>query len=601
MFIKKLSKLLKNNKNQHFKNKFKKVILALKVLLVTNLVLIVVSSCSTALKKDNKTKKKNIFDYQNFDNEANLTQNDVEKVFNKNIAKNNKHLPKTDQKTPEVQAVNIPKFSRMIVSPPPPKIGGDKMISFSTTDQVPLKDALLELGRVANIDIDIDKNIDARIILNAKNRPLTEVLDRVASLANIIYSYKNGVLYFEQDKHFNKNYFVDFLSNSNIWENVEENIKEIISNSATEKVAEDKNQNTSNGSVKINKNAGLISVFANSQQHQNIKKYLEDVLAGSSSQVLIEAKVVEVNLGKDFQTGVNWNYLGNKVGTLLTELPGRLINETVAGVAAVGGGISDIAKLPPLTPINSIFSNYYYNSAPRPALTLQMTLDQQNIDFTMRFLEQFGTMRALSSPRIGAMNNQQSTLDFSEKYIYFTVEASQSTTIASSANTGPSQNSTVLTYKKEEESIGTKLKITPSINIEEKEISLIIEPTLSTKVGDVLEPSINPSTGLSLNNKIPIIKTRTLNTTAKIRSGEVLVIGGLLNESSVNNYVGVPLISRLPFIGSLFRYKIKNTQTIETVIFIKATIVDKYNGVSKTDKLFHDKFTVDNKKFLNNK
>jgi Flp pilus assembly secretin CpaC len=584
MFIKNLSQLLKSKKNKSLQTQISQIAFFLQFVLVVNFILITTFSCSTASKKDNKTKKKNIFDYQNFDNEANLTQNDIEKIFNKNINKNNSSLKhkstsNKNQNTPnEVKVANVPQFSRIIMSPPPPKIGGDKMISFSTTDQVPLKDALLELGRVANIDIDIDKNIDARIILNAKNRPLTEVLDRVASLANIRYSYKNGVLYFEEDKHYNKNYFVDFLSNSNIWENVEENIKEIINNSTRERATDNKDQNTSNGgSVKINKNAGLISVFANSQQHQNIEKYLKDVLAGSSSQVLIEAKVIEVTLGKDFQTGINWNYLGTKVGQLLTELPSSLI------------------------PVSSVFSNYYYSDTPKPALTLTMTLDKQNIDFTMRFLEQFGTMRALSSPRIGAMNNQESILDFSEKYIYFTVEATQSTAVAPSGNTGPSQNTTVLTYKKEEESIGTKLKITPSINIEEKEISLIIEPTLSTKVGDVLEPSINPSNGASLNNKIPLIKTRKLNTTAKIKSGEVLVIGGLLNESSINNYVGVPFFSRIPFIGALFRYKIKNTQTIETVIFIKATIIDKYNGVSKTDKLFHDKFTIDNKKFLNNK
>lgn len=583
MFIRNLSKLLKNKKNKSLKTQISKITFFLQFILVVTFISITTFSCSTALKKDDKTKKKNIFDYQNFDNEANLTQNNIEKIFNKNLTKKNKPLKykstsnKEQKTTPEAQIANIPRFSRMIASPPPPKIGGDRMISFSTTDQVPLKDALLELGRVAKIDIDIDKNINTRIILNAKNRPLTEVLDRVASLANIRYSYKNGVLYFEQDKHFNKNYFVDFLSNSNIWENVEENIKEIINNSTTENATDNKDQNISNGSVKINKNAGLISIFANSKQHQNIEKYLKDVLAGASSQVLIEAKVVEVTLGKDFQTGINWNYLGTKIGKLLTELPGAF------------------------SPVNSIFSNYYYDAAPQPSLTLQMTLDQQNIDFTMRFLEQFGTMRALSSPRIGAMNNQQSTLDFSEKYIYFTVEASQSTTVASSSNTGPSQNSVVLTYKKQEEAIGTTLKITPSINIEENEVSLIIAPTLSTKIGDVLEPSINPNTGASLNNKVPIIKTRKINTTAKIKSGEVLVIGGLLNESSINNYVGVPLISRIPFIGALFRYKIKNTQTVETVIFIKATIVDKHNGISKTDKLFHDKFTIDNKKFLNNK
>ena len=50
----------------------------------------------------------------------------------------------------------------------------------------------------------------------------------------------------------------------------------------------------------------------------------------------------------------------------------------------------------------------------------------------------------------------------------------------------------------------------------------------------------------------------------------------------------------------LFRYKVKNSFTVETVIFLKATIIDKYSKVDKVDQKFHDKFTIDNKNFLSN-
>jgi hypothetical protein len=79
----------------------------------------------------------------------------------------------------------IPKLSKLIVSPPPPSIGGDKVISFSVTDQVPLKDVLIEFGRMVKIDVDIDPAISGGIILNAKNRPLKEVIDRIAGDSTI--------------------------------------------------------------------------------------------------------------------------------------------------------------------------------------------------------------------------------------------------------------------------------------------------------------------------------------------------------------------------------------------------------------------------------
>ena len=104
-----------------------------------------------------------------------------------------------------------PKPSRMISIAPPPKIGNDKIISFSATDEIPLKDVLIELGRAAKIDVDLDPNISGGVVISAYNRPLSEVIDRIATLGNLRYSYINGILHFEPDYPYTKSYFVDFL------------------------------------------------------------------------------------------------------------------------------------------------------------------------------------------------------------------------------------------------------------------------------------------------------------------------------------------------------------------------------------------------------
>ena len=484
-------------------------------------------------------------------------------------------------------SVEIPKLSKMIATAPPPRIGGDKYISFSTTEQVPLKDALIELARVAKIDIDLDPSITGGIILNARSRPLKEVLDRIATLGKLRYSYQNGILRFERDAPYYKNYFVDFLSSSELWSQVEENLNAIIEKinnnppaSQAQKSINKEEETSESGNnslleqiastIKTNKPAGIITVFATKAQHQEISKYLEDVNKSSSAQVLIEAKVVEVNLKKEFQSGINWD-LVDKNGVQIT-----------ASSTAVADSASSLSiKLP------NIAKSIKLSTAGKATA---------NLSAMIGFLDTFGTTRAISSPRINAMNNQEANLDFSEKYIYFTVSTSQSTQLGTGGS-GPATTST-LNVTKNEEPIGTQLKITPSINVDLSEIVLDIEPKLSVRSGEVLDPSVGPD-GKSLGNKVPIVKSRTMKTTAKIKSGSVLVIGGLLNETFVNSDIGVPFISEIPFLGNLFKYKSRSTNIIETVIFIKATIVNPNHSIKKSDREFHDKFVNDREKYIN--
>ena len=221
--------------------------------------------------------------------------------------KNNKISKKKDKSSDaknsdkNIPQITVPKLSRIITVAPPPKIGGEKIISFSTTEQVQLKDALIELARVAKIDIDIDKKISGGIILNAKNRPLNEVLDRIASLGKLRYSYRNGVLFFEKDRPFHKNYTVNFIQNEDLWSSVEDGINSILDKTNKEN-AESSSNNSGSGDgnegdeaslnnppisnnedggssetdLKINKTAGIITIYANQRQHSIIKQYLDD-------------------------------------------------------------------------------------------------------------------------------------------------------------------------------------------------------------------------------------------------------------------------------------------------------------------------------------
>ncbi|MBM5782769.1 MAG: hypothetical protein FJ368_05040 [Pelagibacterales bacterium] len=493
-----------------------------------------------------------------------MTYSDYEKALIRDRKKENE-----PNKEANKARVSIPKISKLITTPPAPKIGGDKTISFSVTDQVPLKDVLIELGRVAKIDIDIDPRVSGGIILNAKNRPLKEVIDRIASLGKLRYSYKNSILYFEPDLPYTKNYFVDFLSDSPLWDSVSAGITAITSKSkstdsssaADFSTTSTTSSSSSSSTINVNKPAGMISIYATREQHEEIGKYLSEVSRISSAQVLIEAKVVEVTLNKDYETGIDWSWLDagksfSLNGSLGSESP--VFQATIPKVKLFGLG--------------------------------------GNLSASIKALEKFGTARSVSSPRVNAMNNQKASLDFSEKLIYFTLSVGTSQS-ASTTGTASVVTSTV-TATKNEVDVGVKLDITPSINLETQEVTLNVSPNLSTDSGEVaVDPSVNPATGESLNNEIPIIRSRQLTTTAKIQSGSVLVIGGLMSETGSNSDTGTPLLQRIPILGNLFKYVSKSTSTVETVIFVKATIVNNSAPPNKYDRDFYDKFTIDKKSF----
>ncbi len=508
-------------------------------------------------------------DIDSFDIKSKLTRSDIKDLMIKN-PKDSKN-----KKTKNQEETSIPNVSKLIISPPPPVFGGDKTISFSVTDQAPLKDVLIELGRIANIDIDLDPTISGGVIINAKNRPLKEVIDRIANQAGLRYSYKNGILYFQRDMPFMKNYFVDYLSEGSVWGDVESNLTAIMTAEQPAQNSSSSGESSAESSYTSNKSAGIISVFASQKQHVAVEKYLHDVEKYASAQVLIEAKVVEVSLSDSFRAGINWSWLNSipKSG-----VPYSIAQNSMADFTA----IASAGVKPTIFTLGSS--------------TSRKKLFGGSLDLTIQALEEFGTTKTISSPRIHAMNNQKANLSFQDKLVYFKIETTQSQTGANSGSTGGAASNVVntsTTSTKMEENIGVELAITPSINLKTNEITMTIEPTLAVKSGEVKDP-------VNEKNVVPIIQTRTLSTIAKIVSGNVLVIGGLMKEDSGNQDSGLPFLNRIPIIGALFKVINRKSDIVETVIFIKATVVNSATGASKEDREFQDKFDSGKRRYINN-
>lgn len=491
-----------------------------------------------------------------------LSRQDYEKTIFKPKFKAPQSLSKEDE-IKEAKAAPLPKLSKLMVSPPPPSIGGDKIISFSATDQVPLKDVLIEFGRMVNIDVDVDPSITGAIIINAKNKSVKEVIDRIATLGNLRYTFKDGVIRFERDAPYIKNYYVDYLTGGTVWTDVESGLTAIISaaagNGSASGASEGGATASANGSFTANKSAGIISVFATKRQHEAVETYLADIEKYASSQVLIEAKVVEVSLTKEFSAGIDWS----RVDTNSLKIPN--------GYSETAGGINFVIK-------------------------------GKDLVYSMNALEKFGTTKAISSPRIHAINNQKSVLNFTDKLVYFQIQQTQSNTSTSGGDTAVIAET--LTSTKLEENTGVTLEIVPSINLKTGEITLSVKPKLAVVSDWVVDPASPPDAkdadGKKVVNEVPVVQTRELDTSVKIQSGNVFVIGGLMKDSTTGTDSGVPFISKIPVLGWFFKSIERESGITETVIFIKATIVNSGSKSNKIDREFHDKIDPSRRPYFGN-
>ncbi|MFO0109748.1 MAG: hypothetical protein ACK52W_04340, partial [Alphaproteobacteria bacterium] len=141
-----------------------------------------------------------------YDRAMNLKRKDYRNLGQESSAEN----PKDGQVT--TGAPPIPGLAEILAAPRPPKIAQSKLVSISVTEDVPLRDVLFELARLANTDIELGNGIEGGINFRATNKPFNEVIERISDLAGLRYSMKGGVLRVERDTPYLKNYSIDFLN-----------------------------------------------------------------------------------------------------------------------------------------------------------------------------------------------------------------------------------------------------------------------------------------------------------------------------------------------------------------------------------------------------
>ena len=318
-------------------------------------------------------------------------------------------------------------------------------------------------------------------------------------------------------------------SNNDFWKDLVDSLNGIVGNENGRKVV-------------VNLQSGVIMVRAMPNEVRNVESFLRLMQVNIERQVILEAKIMNVQLNEQSQSGVNWSVFGKSGSN--TGVVGNLNANTQ--LASTGNGnliSSDLA-----VSSGNIIANAATTSLGGPLFAV--ALQGANFAALLSFLETQGDVQVLSSPRIATINNQKAVLKVGTDEFFVTGVSSNTT-----ASTGATTTSPEVTLQPFFS--GIALDVTPQIDKDDN-IILHMHPSIS-QVSTVNKQLNLGGAGGVIN--LPLASSNVSETDSIVRThhGRVIAIGGLMTESSINSNSKVPGLGDIKGVGNAFRQKGKLT------------------------------------------
>ncbi len=283
-------------------------------------------------------------------------------------------------------------------------------------------------------------------------------------------------------------------------------------------------------SVIVSPQAGLVTIHALPSEIKAVKSFVNSTQEHLHRQVIIEAKILEVTLNSDYQQGIKWDQVLGHVGStdFKFSTTGNIANNAISSL--VGGTTA-------LSFLNKDFSG------------------------VIQLLSTQGNVQVLSSPRITATNNQKAVIKVGEDE-YFVTDVSSTTTTGTSTTTTPQIDLTPFFS-------GIALDVTPQIDAD-GEVVLHVHPSVTVTDEQIKQITLNQEQII-----LPLAQSsvRESDTIVRAKSGEIIVIGGLIETRKVDQESQTPILGSIPLLGELFKSKGKVTQKKELVIMLKPVVI----------------------------
>jgi MSHA biogenesis protein MshL len=320
--------------------------------------------------------------------------------------------------------------------------------------------------------------------------------------------------------------------------------------------------------VIVNAESGVILVRAMPSELREVDNFLHTMQGVVARQVLLEAKIIEVQLSDMFATGINWGafHSGDNV-------------RAAGGVIQPGTRLSPEGNLSTFTatgPDGQPVPNSLFTSNPLspgtliagsgvPGTIFGLALQTSNFAALLNFLETQGELQVLSSPRIATMNNQKAVLKVgTDEFFVTNVTTNQTTTTGGAVQNSPSITTQPFFS-------GVALDVTPQID-QSNQIILHVHPSV-TKV-------VNKNTDIDLGQagvfRLPLASSTVseTDTIVRVTDGNIVAIGGLMNQADQRNRGQVPGLGNIPIIGHAFKNTSRNSMKSELVILLKPTVIN---------------------------
>ena len=343
--------------------------------------------------------------------------------------------------------------------------------------------------------------------------------------------------------------------------------------------------------VSVSPLSGQVIVVGMPAELREVEKFLRDSELTLNRQVILEAKILEVELNDGYRQGINWGMISRRLQA--SQLGNSSLHSTDLSSAL------PIDRGTPPTGSSSQFDIKpgFPNQIPFPTTAqlgssfggiLSLGFNYKKFAAFVDVLSSQGNVQVLSSPRISTTNNQKAVIKVGEDSFFITDVSTTTTTTGAGATTSPS-----VTF--DSFFSGIALDVLPNID-ESGEVTLHIHPTISTVSQETKQiPNLNLGTAQDVG--LAKIRIRESDSIVRAKNGELVVIGGLMQEKTEEVVTGVPGLMNIPFLGSIFRHTRQLSKKSELVILLRPVVVGKnvwneqlereYNRFESLDRGFH--------------
>lgn len=339
---------------------------------------------------------------------------------------------------------------------------------------------------------------------------------------------------------------VNTQSDANFWNDLKTSLEMLVGTEGEQRVI-------------VNPQAGIVVVRAMPGELREIGEYLNMLQNSVERQVVLEAKIIEVELNDGFQAGINWAAIGRPG-------PGKSI---VGGQFGGGSLVGDRTAATPVAPPfgNAVSDPFQFSGF---GGMFGIAADLNDFSALIELLKTQGHVQVLSSPRVSTVNNQKAVIKVGTDE-FFVTDIVTNTNITSGAATANQSVNVQLTPFFS----GVALDVIPQIN-DNDEVILHIHPTISEVSEQNKQISLNVRDTLS----VPLARStiRESDAIVRARSGQVIVIGGLMKDSRSNEQARTPFLGDLPGVGAAFRHTRERSTKSELVILLRPIVITGQQG-----------------------